>query len=250
MYAFCQDVSCRHRALVAYFGQSYAPASCGACDVCLGETTPSADTAGIAAKILAAAAELRGRFGGQHLADVLCGARGDRIARLGHERLAAYGGLRGEKRSQVRGWIDQLTGQGLLARAGDEYPTVAITKEGAAVLRGERVAGPLSTSRLSTPPPPSTSRAQAEPGREEVSDASVFEALRILRRAIAEERGVPPYLVFSDASLRDMARVRPLTLADFRLIRGVGDWKLEAFGDRFVAAVRQACLASSSAQRA
>ena len=250
MYAFCQDVSCRHRALVAYFGQSYAPASCGACDVCLGETAPSGDTAGIATKILAAAAELRGRFGGQHLADVLCGARGDRIARLGHERLAAYGGLRGEKRSQVRGWIDQLTGQGLLARAGDEYPTVAITKEGAAVLRGERAAGPLSTSRLVAPPPiPSPSRAGAVVTSDEVSDASVFEALRTLRRAIAEERGVPPYVVFSDASLRDMARARPLTLADFRLIRGVGDWKLEAFGERFVAAVRQACLASSSAQR-
>jgi len=78
----------------------------------------------------------------------------------------------------------------------------------------------------------------------------VFEALRTLRRTIAEERGVPPYVVFSDASLRDMARVRPTTLDVFRTIKGVGDWKLEAFGERFVAAVRQACLASSSAQRA
>ena len=83
----------------------------------------------------------------------------------------------------------------------------------------------------------------------EVADAAVFEALRILRRTIAEERGVPPYLIFSDASLRDMARVRPLTLAKFRDVKGVGDWKLETFGERFVAAVRQACLASSSAQR-
>ena len=65
----------------------------------------------------------------------------------------------------------------------------------------------------------------------------------MLRRTVAEERGVPPYLVFSDASLRDMARVRPMTLEQFREVKGVGDWKLETFGARFVAAVRQACSA-------
>ena len=74
-----------------------------------------------------------------------------------------------------------------------------------------------------------------------MADHAVFEALRVVRRKIAEERSVPPYLIFSDASLRDMARVRPMTLADFRAVKGVGDWKLETFGPRFVAAVRQAC---------
>jgi ATP-dependent DNA helicase RecQ len=254
MFAFCQDAVCRHRALVTYFGQPYESASCGACDVCLGETVMGADTAGIAEKILAAAAELRGRFGGGHVADVLCGAQTGRIAQLGHERMAAYGSLRGEKKSQVRAWVDQLMAQGLLARSGDEYPTLAITATGAAVLRGDRAAAPLSTSRREKPaaaiPPPSASRAGAELGPLDVPDVAVFEALRTLRRTIAEERGVPPYLVFSDASLRDMARLRPTTLDAFRVIKGVGDWKLETFGERFVTAVRQACLASSSAQRA
>jgi len=92
--------------------------------------------------------------------------------------------------------------------------------------------------------------AEPETDTPRVPDQAVFEALRGLRRAIAEERGVPPYLVFSDASLRDMARLRPLTLEAFRDVKGVGDWKLETFGERFVAAVRQACLDSSSAQRA
>jgi len=252
MYAFCQDAVCRHRALVTYFGQAYETVNCGACDVCLGETVPGTDTAGIAEKILAAAAELRGRFGGAHVADVLCGAQTGRIAQLGHERLAAYGSLRGEKKSQVRAWIDQLMAQGLLARTGDEYPTLAITAQGAAVLRGELTAAPLTSavSRVSpAAPSPSPSRGGAGVGGAEVSEAAIFEALRGLRRTIADERGVPPYLVFSDASLRDMARVKPLTLDEFRSVKGVGDWKLETFGDRFVAAVRQACLASSSAQR-
>ena len=219
------------------------------------------DTAGIAEKILAAAAELRGRFGGGQVADVMCGAATGLVAQLGHERLTAYGSLRGEKKSQVRAWIDQLMAQGLLARSGDEYPTLSITRDGAAILRGERTAAPLTTSRRErvippradvapVGPNPSPSRGGAGVGGTEVSDATVFEALRMLRRTIAEERGVPPYLVFSDASLRDMARLRPTTLDAFRVVKGVGDWKLDTFGERFVSAVRQACLASSSAQRA
>jgi ATP-dependent DNA helicase RecQ len=258
MYAFCQDALCRHRALVTYFGQRYEPVSCSACDVCLGETVAGEDTAGIAAKILAAAAELRGRFGGAHVADVLCGAATGRIAQLGHERLTAYGSLHGEKKAQVRAWIDQLTSQGLLARSDGEYPTLTITRNGAAVLRGEAKAAPLSVSRREREPAPARGASAYAPppdpssptGPLDVPDVAVFEALRTLRRTVAEERAVPPYVVFSDASLRDMARLRPMTLDAFRLIKGVGDWKLEAFGERFVAAVRQACLASSSAQRA
>ncbi len=256
MYAFCQDAVCRHRALVTYFGQPYDAASCGACDVCLGETVQGADTADTAARILAAAAELRGRFGGGHVADVLCGASTGRIVQLHHDRLAGYGALRGEKRAQVRSWIDQLIAQGHLARSDDEYPTVLVTASGAAILRGEGAASPLTTA-VAPPAPARSSRdagraASAAPDAEPspIPDQAVFEALRALRRAIAEERGVPPYLIFSDASLRDMARQRPLTLGAFREIKGVGDWKLETFGERFVAAVRQACLASSSAHRA
>jgi ATP-dependent DNA helicase RecQ len=250
MYAFCQDALCRHRALVTYFGQLYEEADCRACDVCLGETVQGTDTAGVSEKILAAAAELRGRFGGTHVADVLCGAQTGRIAQLRHERLAAYGTLRGEKKSQVRAWIDQLMAQGFLARSDDEYPTLSITATGAAVLRGERAAMLTTAAARVTarerPRAPDGAPAGDSSG---VADAAVFEALRVLRRKIAEERGVPPYVVFSDASLHDMARARPMTLEAFREVKGVGDWKLETFGERFVAALRQACLASSSAQR-
>jgi ATP-dependent DNA helicase RecQ len=193
------------------------------------------------------------------VADVLCGAQTARIAQLGHERLGAYGSLRGSKKSQVRTWIDQLMAQGHLARSDDEYPTLSITPSGAAVLRGERTAAPLMSASAPAPvktAPPARARA-GEPAAErettaELSgppDAVVFDALRALRRTIAEQRGVPPYLVFSDASLRDMARVRPMSLDAFREVKGVGDWKLETFGERFVAAVRQLCLDSSSAQR-
>jgi ATP-dependent DNA helicase RecQ len=246
MYAFCQQAVCRHRALVTYFGQAYDRPSCGACDVCLGETVQGVDTSGVATRILEAVEELRGRFGGAHVADVLTGAATGRIAQLRHERLAAYGSLRGEPKARVRSWIDQLLGHGLLARTDDEYPTVTLTEQGRAALRGEGQAPALtSAGRVRATPADGPALAdvtgEARPGADPTADDRVlFEALRELRRTLADERGVPPYVIFSDASLRDMARLRPKTLAQFRDVKGVGDWKLHTFGERFVTAIRSA----------
>jgi ATP-dependent DNA helicase RecQ len=245
MYAFCQAAVCRHQALVTYFGQSYEATGCGACDVCLGETVAAGDTAGVALKILAGVAELRGRFGATHVADVLAGASTGRIGQLGHDRLEAYAALRGEKKSQVRAWIDQLMAQGHLARSDDEYPTLLITESGRRALRGDIVPALLTTAgKAPVAIEPLPVRPQKPEGAADraagLPDVALFETLRALRRKVAEERGVPPYLIFSDASLRDMARVRPLTLEQFRDVKGVGDWKLATFGERFVAALRQA----------
>ena len=244
MYAFCQEAACRHRALVTYFGQPYERESCGACDVCLGETVQGGETAGVAARIVEAVVELRGRFGATHVADVLAGAATGRVGQLGHDRLVAYGTLRGERKAQVRAWIDQLLAHGLLARTDDEYPTLTVTERGRAVLRGEETAPALSSARAmrataadSTSPGEDKrpSAAVAEPG---AYDRVLFDALRGLRRRIADERGVPPYLIFSDASLRDMARLRPRTPAAFLEVKGVGEWKAAEFGERFLTAIR------------
>lgn len=248
MYAFCQQPVCRHRALVTYFGQRWDRETCDACDVCLGETVRGDDAAGIVAKILGAADELGGRFGAAHAADVLCGAATARIEALGHARLGAYGALRGEKKVQVRAWIDQLIGRGLIDRTDDEYPTLVLTDAGRATLVGERTVEPLAVTAAPPPKPPRGRRRGADADAVgttvaragTVADAAIFEALRRLRRAVAEERGVPPYLVFSDASLHDMARRRPRTLDDMREVKGVGDWKLQTFGERFLAAVLNA----------
>ena len=248
MYAFCQQAVCRHRALVTYFGQPYERDSCGACDVCLGETVPGADTSGVAAKIMEAVAELRGRFGATHVADVLAGAATGRIGQLGHDRLAGYGALRGERKAQVRAWIDQLLAHGLLDRTDDEYPTVVLTEEGRAVLRGERSAPALSSAgAVRATPADSRERAGGErraappvAGDATAYDRVLFETLRELRRRLADQRGVPPYLIFSDASLRDMARLRPRTPAAFLEVKGVGEWKAAEFGERFLAAIRSA----------
>jgi ATP-dependent DNA helicase RecQ len=244
MYAFCQTAACRHRALVTYFGQAYERAGCGACDVCLGETVQGDDTSGVAGKILEAVGELRGRFGAAHVADVLAGAATARIGHLRHDALAAYGRLRGEKKSQVRAWIDQLLAHGLLARTDDEYPTVTLTEPGRALLRGEGQAPALTSAgavraTAADAGEPALASGGRPAGDPTAYDRVLFEALRGLRRAIAEERGVPPYLVFSDASLRDMARLKPRTREAMLEVKGVGEWKYETFGERFLAVIRE-----------
>jgi ATP-dependent DNA helicase RecQ len=248
MLAFCQDVACRHRALLVYFGESPAPGACGACDVCLGEVAAADDGPQIAARILSAAAELRGRFGATHLADVLTGAATEKIRAMRHDKLGAYGALSEASKSEVRTWIDQLIGQGLLARSDGEYPTVTLTARGARVLRGEESAGPLSRA-----PRPVRGRERAatsagerggadamrgEGSAGDAYDRALFEALRGVRRDLAQERGVPPYIIFSDVTLREMARRRPTTASAFLLVKGVGEWKAEEFGARFLGAIR------------
>ena len=234
VFAFCQHAVCRHRALATYFGQEYLVGPCRACDVCLGEVASVDGAAEIAAKILRAVAELRGRFGAVHVAEVLAGTSTARLGALGHDRIASYGALCDATKAELRGWIDQLVGQGLLARTTGEYPTVALTKQGAQVLRGESAVRSLSRitpsrrERRPAPPPPAPAEHDAR---------ALFESLRRVRRELAAERAVPPYVIFSDAALREMARLRPTTRAALLAIKGVGEWKAEAFGARFLGAI-------------
>ena len=163
-----------------------------------------------------------------------------------HEKLGCYAALGEASKSEVRTWIDQLIGQGLLSRTDAEYPTVTLTASGARVLRGEEAAGPLSRA-----PRPVKARPARESGGARVAvaadptsadgetyDRALFDALRALRRSLAQARGVPPYLVFSDVSLRDMARRRPRTSVEFLEVKGVGEWKSEEYGASFLAAIR------------
>ncbi len=232
MFAFCQDAVCRHRALATYFGQEYPAAGCGACDVCLGEVTVADDSGGAALKILACVDELRGRFGANHVADVLTGAASERLRAMRHDRLGAYATLREVGKQELRGWIEQMLAQGHLARSDGEYPTLGLTEPGRAALRGECPPAPLRSLRKAAPRP----KPAAVEG--EAPDRDLFEALRTVRRSLAEERGVPPYVIFSDASLRDMARLRPTTAGTFLEVKGVGEWKCQEFGERFLAVIR------------
>ena len=238
MYDYCQSALCRHRFLVEYFGQTYGTEPCGACDVCVGEVTAEDDSAALAGQILACVAEMGEQFGADYVADVLRGADTARIARMRHGRLEAYGRLRHVPKATVRGWLAQLEAQGFLARDGDEYPTLAVTPRGRGVLRGEEAVTLTKTvARPARGPRPLRSAVPSGPG-DGTRDEALFEALRALRRTMAEERGIPPYLIFSDASLREMARSRPTDNEAFLQVKGVGLRKLHELGPRFLACIR------------
>jgi len=174
------------------------------------------------------------RFGADYVADVLRGTASDRIRAARHNQLSTYGLLKEYPKAVLKEWIEQLVGQGHLARAEGQYPTLRVTGSGRQVLHGQ---GAVSLARPVTRRP----RRPVESLIERDEDAGLFEALRALRRQLADERGVPPYLIFSDATLREMARLRPLTEAAFRGIKGVGERKQLDFGPRFLQRIRDHC---------
>jgi len=165
-----------------------------------------------------------------------------------HKQLDAYGLLHRQPKATVRNWIAQLERHGCLARDEGEYPTLGVTALGHRVLQGDEAVPLLRT--VARPPrgaPSRAARPAEPPGRDGgITDADLFQELRALRRIMAEERGIPPYLIFSDASLHEMARERPTTEEEFLQIKGVGLRKLQELGPRFLACLRRHADTSAS----
>jgi ATP-dependent DNA helicase RecQ len=233
MANFCTSVTCRHQALVGYFGQQLEQAECGACDVCLNELDVVDDATVLGQKILSCVVRLKQRFGADHTALVLSGSTDQRVLRYGHNQLSTWGLLADSDRRQVRDWIEQLVAQEYLVKDG-EFQTLQLTPAGWELLRGN------DTPRLLRP---AARRQKKSTVREDDSwdgvDSKLFDSLRVLRREQAEQRRVPAYVVFGDAALRDMARRRPVTLEAFREVKGVGDKKCADYGDLFIQHIRQ-----------
>jgi ATP-dependent DNA helicase RecQ len=234
MEQFCGGVTCRHRGIVAYFGQELASANCGACDVCLGELNVVDDAMVIAQKILSCVLRLEQRFGADYTAKVLAGSAEARIIEQGHDRLSTYGLLGDHRVTAIRQWIEQLVAQGYLAKVG-EYNTLELTEAGRSLLKGHGTPQLLKPAERQT----RSSRSPGGAGADSWDgvDRGLFERLRALRTGLATERGVPPYVVFGDAALRDMARRRPSSLESFLHVRGVGERKRDDYGTAFVEAI-------------
>jgi ATP-dependent DNA helicase RecQ len=232
MDRYCRGAICRHRQLVEYFGQTYAGDNCGSCDLCLGdtETVPEADV--VAKKILSCVARVKESFGINHVVGILRGDNTENIRKRGHDKLTTYGLLEEHGKPDVRDWIYQLIGQGVLLQQGDDYPLLKLNDASWQVMRGERTVRLVQPVRRQSGERPQKSKA-AEVSWEGV-DSGLFEALRVLRRTFAVERAVPPYVIFSDATLRELAKTRPSTLERMRAVYGVGEMKLHDFGQRFL----------------
>jgi ATP-dependent DNA helicase RecQ len=185
-------------------------------------------------------------FGIGHVVAVLRGASDDRIRKRGHDKLTTYGLLKGHREADVRDWVYQLISQGVLVQAGDEYPLLRLNEASWEVMRGERPVRLIQVVRRKKGEKPQKSKAQDVSW--EGVDQELFTELGRLRRELASERQVPPYVIFNDATLRELARVRPSTPERMRTVYGVGDVKLRDFGGRFLERIAAQCRQRGLAQ--
>lgn len=239
MEQYCSSISCRHRTLVEHFGQTYDTLNCAACDVCLDQLELVDEPLVLAQKILSCVIRVRENFGGMYVAQVLCGSKEARILENGHDRLSTYNLLGNFHQNAVREWIEQLVGQGCLEKEG-EYRLLKVTPFGRQVLKGEATPRLLQPTKKRAASSSTTARTSKE---EQPYDVGLFEFLRTLRRQLAEDRGIPPFMVFGDVTLRDLSRRRPTTDVAFREVHGVGDRKAAEYGEVFRAAIAEYCTA-------
>ncbi|MBA3315403.1 MAG: DNA helicase RecQ [Planctomycetota bacterium] len=232
---YCAGATCRHRTLVEHFDQPFEKGECGdACDVCLGEVDLVPDALILAQKIASCVVRIGQRYGAEYAAMVLTGSNDAKIVQSGHHRVSTFGLLKHEPKKAVRDWIDQLLGQGYLRKSGD-YGVLQVTPQGHLLLKGN------ASPKLLRPAPEKSKRRRPSAIDEGWAgvDRELFESLRTLRAEFAEERNVPPYVVFNDATLRDLARQKPSSRDAFLEIRGVGQTKADVFGPRFLVCIRQ-----------
>ena len=227
--------SCRRKYLLAYFGEAMGGDSCGNCDVCLAERKP-VDVTVAAQKILSAVIRTGERFGIAHVSNVLLGSKAQRIRELGHDKLSVYGIVNDRDRDELKEIANGLVDRGLLARDNGQYPTITVTPAGRQWLRDR------DSLSLQLRVDQATPQRQSALERGDVAadhHLGLFERLRALRRRLADEQGVPAFVVFSDATLRGLAQAKPASPRAMLKVSGVGPAKLERYGETFLATIRE-----------
>jgi ATP-dependent DNA helicase RecQ len=237
MLALCETLQCRRVQLLAYFGETST--ACGNCDTCL--SPPEGwDGTVPAQKLLSTVVRLQRernqRFGAGHLIDILLGKHTPRMTEQGHDAIATFGIGADLSEQEWRGVVRQLLVQGLLAVHGDGYGTLVITDESAAVLSGSRRVLLRREAERAARGPKKSAIASDLP----TEATGLFEKLREWRAATAREQGVPAYIIFGDATLRGIALSRPDSRAELAGISGVGEKKLDAYGEQLLEVVAAA----------
>ena len=222
---------CRRRQLLEYFGENYTDENCRACDICVGNVEKVDIT--IDAQIVMSAISRTGQyFGIRHIIDIVSGADTKRIRELRHNEIKTYGGGRHKEKTHWQFIVDELLAQEAIIQHGGQYPVLMLTRKGSDILYGkERIEG-LKREEIKKKP-----KAFRVSGFEPY-DESLFDKLRVLRKKLAEEHKVPPYIIFSDMTLHEMCIYYPATLTEMKSISGVGDAKLERYGTDFTEKIK------------
>jgi ATP-dependent DNA helicase RecQ len=234
MRRFCSGVQCRHRLLSRYFGQSLPNRPCGACDVCLNEVEGLREGTVTAQKVLSCVARTGEHFGAEHIVDVLLGADTERVRRWGHQEVKTFGLMQGTDRKALTNIVYQLVDGGLLDRTPGDRPVLKLNEAAWAVMRGQRAVQLLE-------PKTKIRKTRFDEESWEGVDRGLFDTLRKLRREIADDRRVPPFVLFSDATLRDLARLRPGSTSALLRVRGIGEKKAADLGARFLGELASYC---------
>ncbi len=235
---FASHNVCRRKQLLSFFGEAYPGNNCGTCDICSG-TVKQIDISTDARILMSAMARTNERFGIVHIIDIVIGAVTTRMRELGHHELKTFGAGKDKDKNHWRFIVNELLAQELIKQDGDRYPVLKLTPKGAAVLTGKEEVFGLRREEGKTK---ERRRRTAEGGW---YDEALFERLRMIRKRIADANRVPPYVVFSDKTLHEMCRHVPVTASAMRRIAGVGDVKLERYGEEFMAAIRSYTEGSS-----
>ncbi|MBA7536500.1 ATP-dependent DNA helicase RecQ [subsurface metagenome] len=231
MVRYASHNICRRSYLLEYFGENYPAENCGACDICTGMVEKIDIT--IDAQIIMSAMLRTGqRFGIRHTIDIVCGANTKRIRELRHDKIKTYGAGKHEDKKHWHFLVDELLVQDVIHQDGDKYPVLKLTKKGIDILHGKETIDALKTEEKKKRP-----RALGDEGFTPY-DEYLFEKLRALRKKIAEEQNVPPFIIFSDRTLHEMCRYYPGNMSDMKRISGVGDTKLEQYGEGFIREIK------------
>ena len=232
MTDYCESTTCRRKYLLRYFGEGYPETTCGSCDNC-DNPREMADATGTARTIIGCVRQLPSHFGIELITDVLTGSKSTKVRSYQLDCLPSYNSGKPHGKQQYRTWIHELIRQGYLSREGDKYPVIALSPRGMALLDGhDRV-------MLSVPEREPPKAASSQRSDDNVPfDERLFLHLKNLRKSLADQEKVPPYVIFHDRSLKEMARVKPRDSGSFSTIAGVGDHKREKYGPAFIEAIR------------
>jgi ATP-dependent DNA helicase RecQ len=222
--------ACRRKQLLAYFNEQYPQEDCGMCDVCAGEVE-EADATVEAQMLMSAIVRTGNRFGAGHIIDIVTGADTQKVRQFDHDQLKTFGVGKDKSKRHFQAVVGNLLAQGLLQQSGDRYPVLQVTPRAGAVLEGK------ARVRIIKPVEKAAPRKAAASG-DMPCHAPLFDALRALRKQIAEKQGVPPFVVFSDRTLREMSARMPSDGRELQGVGGVGTHKLAQYGTAFLEAIR------------
>ena len=242
LVGLAETAQCRRSRLLRYFGETFGAVACGNCDNCLSPPRVL-DGKVIAQKLLSCAYRTGQRFGAMHLIDVLVGRLTERVTQFGHDKLSVFGVGRELNEKQWRAVIRQLIAMGHLRADSEAYGALKLTESARSVLKGEsevmlREQAPTTRNRAIRSKSRRGDLAAGPAGPNKAAHPALHAALRAWRSDVARQRGVPAYVVLHDSTIDGIAGMRPTTLNDLRGIAGIGDKKLEHYGDALIALVR------------